>query len=602
MSSLVRPRAHRHVDRAGDPLDGLVNLFDLGIVLAVAFLLAALSSLRLTGILTDKNVSVIRNTPGGSTIIQKKGEHGPARSSSAARRWSGRARRSGPSTGSRTGARCWSTGGALDALHLAGDPRGLPPADARRPRGLLDHVADAADRGRVDRHRAAVRTADRTRCSASARFRGRRGGLVFANAGLGLPPVVVGLVVALLLFRQAPLGGLHLIYTVNGVILAQIAARPAGGGRAQRGGDPGRAGGRSATRRARSAPRALRVAALALREARVGVLAATIAAIGSALSEVGAVVLVGGNITGQTQTLASAVLVQVSAGDYGRGIALGVILLGMILVISAVLTWRSNARRSGPFSGHPERDRPRAAPRGTASWCSGVDLALERGEVVALLGPNGAGKSTLLAALAGLLDAGGGARGANGRVAAALQAPALARRTALANVEARAGLVGRAALRAAGARAAARWSCSARGGCADSSRRPSCPGGEQRRVHLARALAVEPDVLLLDEPFAGLDASARADLLYDAASAFRSEGRATLVVVHDRAEAWALADRVLILLDGRLAASGRAARGARAAAVARGGRLPRLRRPARRARRARACCARRTSRSTRPDR
>lgn len=74
MSSLVTPRAKRHVDRAGDPLDGLVNLFDLGIVLAVAFLLAALSSLRLTGILTDRNVSVIRNTPNGSTIIQKKGQ------------------------------------------------------------------------------------------------------------------------------------------------------------------------------------------------------------------------------------------------------------------------------------------------------------------------------------------------------------------------------------------------------------------------------------------------------------------------------------------------------------------------------------------------
>jgi hypothetical protein len=74
MSSLVTPRAKRHVDRAGDPLDGLVNLFDLGIVLAVAFLLAALSSLRLTGILTDKNISVIRNTPGGSTIIQKKNQ------------------------------------------------------------------------------------------------------------------------------------------------------------------------------------------------------------------------------------------------------------------------------------------------------------------------------------------------------------------------------------------------------------------------------------------------------------------------------------------------------------------------------------------------
>jgi ABC-type sulfate/molybdate transport systems ATPase subunit len=75
-------------------------------------------------------------------------------------------------------------------------------------------------------------------------------------------------------------------------------------------------------------------------------------------------------------------------------------------------------------------------------------------------------------------------------------------------------------------------------------------------VHLARVLAVDPDVLMLDEPFAGLDAAARADLLYDAASAFRSPGRGTLIVIHDRSEAWALADRVMILLDGRIAASG----------------------------------------------
>jgi hypothetical protein len=70
----VTPRARRHVDRAGDPLDGLVNLFDLGIVLAVAFLIAALSSLNLTSLLTDKNVSVVRNTSTGSTVIVKQGQ------------------------------------------------------------------------------------------------------------------------------------------------------------------------------------------------------------------------------------------------------------------------------------------------------------------------------------------------------------------------------------------------------------------------------------------------------------------------------------------------------------------------------------------------
>lgn len=73
--SRVSSRARTHGDRAGDPLDGLVNLFDLAIVLSVAFLLAALSSLKLTALLGQKNVTVIRN-PGQSsqTLIVKKGQ------------------------------------------------------------------------------------------------------------------------------------------------------------------------------------------------------------------------------------------------------------------------------------------------------------------------------------------------------------------------------------------------------------------------------------------------------------------------------------------------------------------------------------------------
>jgi tungstate transport system permease protein len=169
------------------------------------------------------------------------------------------------------------------------------------------------------------------------RFRGRRLALGLANAGMGLPPVVVGLVVSLLLFRGAPLGGLGLLYTLDGVIVAQtvlalpvVAALTAAAVQALPRGllDQARAFGASRAQ----------IAALALREARVGVLAATIAAMGSAFAEVGAVVLVGGNIENETQTLASAVLVRVSAGEYGRAIALGAILLGLILVLAAGLT------------------------------------------------------------------------------------------------------------------------------------------------------------------------------------------------------------------------------------------------------------------------
>jgi hypothetical protein len=70
----VHSRARRHADRGGDPLDGLVNLFDLGIVLAVAFLIAALSSLKLSDLLTDQDVTVVRSGQGENTVIVKQGQ------------------------------------------------------------------------------------------------------------------------------------------------------------------------------------------------------------------------------------------------------------------------------------------------------------------------------------------------------------------------------------------------------------------------------------------------------------------------------------------------------------------------------------------------
>jgi hypothetical protein len=76
MSRRVKSRAATHADRSGDPLDGLVNMFDLGIVLAVAFLLAALSALKLTGVLTGENYAVITKTGSQQqTIVVKNGDH-----------------------------------------------------------------------------------------------------------------------------------------------------------------------------------------------------------------------------------------------------------------------------------------------------------------------------------------------------------------------------------------------------------------------------------------------------------------------------------------------------------------------------------------------
>src|SRR5215470_11644307 len=169
------------------------------------------------------------------------------------------------------------------------------------------------------------------------RFRGRRVWLALANGGLGLPPVVVGLFVFLLMLDQSPLGRFHLIYTVKGVIVAQtVLALPiviALSATAVQAVDEGLLD----QARALGASR-IAVATLAMREARVGIFAAGIAAMGATLSEVGAVVLVGGNIQGQTDTLASAVLLAVSGGRYDEAIAYGTILLGIIFTLAAGLT------------------------------------------------------------------------------------------------------------------------------------------------------------------------------------------------------------------------------------------------------------------------
>lgn len=169
------------------------------------------------------------------------------------------------------------------------------------------------------------------------RFRGRQVGLTLANAGLMLPPVIIGLVLALLMFPAAPLGRFQLLFTLRGVYVAQtVLAFPivvALTSSAVRGLPPGL----FAQARAYDAS-TWQVWALALREARVGIVTAIIAAVGSALSEVGAVVLVGGNIERDDQTLASAALEQINAGHYAMGMAIAIILLGLMLIVTAVLT------------------------------------------------------------------------------------------------------------------------------------------------------------------------------------------------------------------------------------------------------------------------
>ncbi len=173
---------------------------------------------------------------------------------------------------------------------------------------------------------------------ALTRFPGR--GLVasLVNTGMGLPPVVVGLFVALLLWRSGPLGSLHLIYTPAAMIAAQaIIAAPI-------------VTGFSMAAIQQLDPR-LRLQLLGLGasraqlllvlwwEARLPLLAAAMAGFGGAISEVGASMMVGGNIVGQTRVLTTATVLETGKGNFSLAMALGLILLLLSYLIMFGMTW-----------------------------------------------------------------------------------------------------------------------------------------------------------------------------------------------------------------------------------------------------------------------
>jgi tungstate transport system permease protein len=172
---------------------------------------------------------------------------------------------------------------------------------------------------------------------ALARFPGRSLALAAVHTGMGMPPVVVGLFVTILLWRNGPLGALGLLYTPAAMVIAQVViAAPMVTGltvAAMQGLDP-----------------RLRLQLLGLgasrgqllvslwAEARLPLLAAVMAGFGAVISEVGAVMMVGGNIRGQTRVLTTATVMETSRGNFDVAIALGLILLLLAYVVNLALT------------------------------------------------------------------------------------------------------------------------------------------------------------------------------------------------------------------------------------------------------------------------
>ncbi|MCP2520840.1 ABC transporter permease [Candidatus Aminicenantes bacterium AC-335-A11] len=168
-------------------------------------------------------------------------------------------------------------------------------------------------------------------------FPGRKFLISMINTGMGLPPVVVGLFVALILWRSGPLGSLNLIYTPIAMIIAQIIiAFPIIAGFSM-----------SAFQQvtpdyylqalALGASRLQAIWAM-MKEARLPALAAVMAGFGGVISEVGAVLMVGGNIKDKTRVLTTAIVLETRMGKFGMAIALSVILLFLTFSVNYFLT------------------------------------------------------------------------------------------------------------------------------------------------------------------------------------------------------------------------------------------------------------------------
>jgi tungstate transport system permease protein len=169
------------------------------------------------------------------------------------------------------------------------------------------------------------------------RFPGRTAVISLVNAGMGLPPVVVGLFVTLLLWRSGPMGGWEILYTPAAIVLAQaVIATPIVTG--------------ITLAAVQNVPEKFRLQLIALgasrtqmvtvvlREARLPMLAAVMAAFGGVISEIGASMMVGGNIKGQTRTLTTAMALETGKGNFEIAIALSVLLLVLVFAVNWALT------------------------------------------------------------------------------------------------------------------------------------------------------------------------------------------------------------------------------------------------------------------------
>lgn len=183
---------------------------------------------------------------------------------------------------------------------------------------------------------------------ATTRFPGRRTLVIVTNALMGLPPVVVGLVVYLLLSRAGPLGELGLLFTPEAMVIAQsLLVLPIITALTRQAAEDAWTEYRELLHSLGAGP--MRSSATLLWDIRHSLVTTVLAGFGRASAEVGAVMIVGGNIDGVTRVMTTAIALETSKGDLPLALGLGAILVGIVLVVNAIayLLGDAAARRDG---------------------------------------------------------------------------------------------------------------------------------------------------------------------------------------------------------------------------------------------------------------
>ena len=386
--------------------------------------------------------------------------------------------------------------------------------------------------------------------------------LIIFNTLMGLPPVVVGLIVYLIISRSGPLGWLGILYTPTAMIIAQMIL---------------------------IIPIIVSLSAQAIEEvhqeykylflslvvpshkaikayifdARYSILTVMLAGFGRAISEVGAVIIVGGNIDHLTRVMTTSIALETSKGNLSLALALGIILLSIALSVNFLLirllnratekAMESNTGSVAEIS--PIKIKDLSISLNDRFILRNINCQINDKSITAILGPNGAGKSLLLQTINGLIPVLKGKITYNlnqldndirKQQAMVFQSPTLLRRTVLGNMEFVNSINKNSNINS--------WRIVLKKvGLEAYNDKPArlLSGGEKQRLSLARALLIQPKLLLLDEPTANLDPYSL-KLIEDLILEENSKGTTIILTTHDMSQAKRLASDIIFINKGEI--------------------------------------------------